>query len=37
MTAVERLWAVTSKPRWSDDGIVSYRIDRLAWILWLVD
>ena len=36
MTAVERLWAVVSKPRWSDDRIVSYRIDRLAWMLWLV-
>ena len=37
MTAVERMWAVVSKPRWSDNGIVSYRIDRLAWVLWLVD
>ena len=33
---VERLWAVVGKPRWSDDRIVNSRIDRLAWMLWLV-
>lgn len=34
---LKRAWKVFSRPHWSDGGVVSYRIDRVARMLWLAE
>lgn len=33
---LRRLWRAVSRPRWANGREVSYRIDRLAFVLWLI-